>query len=74
MSDVDLNLDGMDAEMRAYLWHMMRRRMETRAMPKKKWIQWATKYVSLLEESPWQRFCHDQVQKAKGIRKILPKD
>ena len=74
MADNDLNLDGMDAEMRAYLWHMMRRRMEGGRLTKKKWIEWATKYVSLLDDSPWQRFCHDQVQRARGIRKILPKD
>ena len=70
----ELNLDGMDEEMRTYLWHMRRRRMEGGRLPRKEWIEWAAKYVRLLDESPWQRFCHDQVQGAKGIRKILPKD
>lgn len=61
MSDSDLSLDGMDDGMKAYVWHLMRRRMEHGHLTRDEWREWALSYIRLLEESPWREFCKRQV-------------
>lgn len=70
MSDADLSLDGMDNEMKAYLWHLMRRRMEQGRLTRKQWVEWAGRYIGALEDSPWRDFCKRQVH-SLAARSVL---